>query len=146
MPLIITQAQALRAARLHADEYDVPWVGVAQVRGFREWWPFSPQAYQFDIDTGGEGSAVATVGLPFRGVQHFEFRPHDPARFWLPPWAAFPFYTTGTMGWRQASGEVYLTDWFGWFNALPNDRQAAYRELFREPDRDGWAGFYDRSK
>lgn len=146
MRLVITKAQAFRAARTYANEYDVPWVGVVGVQAFREWWPFTPQAYQFDIDTGGEGRAVATVGLPFRGVQHFEFRPHDPARFWLPPWAAFPYYTAGTMGWRQGSGEVYLTDWYGWFHDLSAERQAAYRGRFPEPDRNGWLGFYEGYK
>ena len=138
MRLIITQAQAIRAASSYADEYDVPWIGVERVQTFREWWP---QAYEFDIDTGGEGRAVATVGLPFRGVERFEFRPRDPDRFWLPLWAAFPRFPAGTMAWRDGSGGVYMGDWFRWFNSLPAERQKAYRARFPAPVR--WSGFYD---
>jgi hypothetical protein len=143
MRLIITPAQAIRAARSYAGEHDVPWAGIDRVRTCREWWPFSPQAYLLDIDTGGQGTALATVGVPFRGLVQFEFRPFDPNRFWLPPWAAFPFYTAGTMGWRQGSGEVYLTDWFIWYNALSDERRQAYRLRFPAPSRDGWQQFYD---
>jgi hypothetical protein len=137
----VTEAEALEAARRYADEHGVPWVEVALVQKTRAWY-FKVLAYHFDIDTGGQGVAWATVNTQL-GVVWFEFRPTDPDRFWLPPWAAYPLYNSVTTGWRQGNGEQYWIDWHDWYAALPQDRKAAYRERFPEPDRDGWPGFYE---
>ena len=139
----MTETEALEAARKYAAEYGVPWVGLARVRRTRVWWYFKVLAYHFDIDTGGQGTAGATVSTQLGGVVWFEFRPSDPGRFWLPPWAAYPLFNSVTIGWRMGSGEWYWIDWHNWYAALPEDRKAAYRSRFPEPDRDGWLGFYE---
>jgi hypothetical protein len=112
------------------------------VRKTRAWWYFKVVAYDFDIDTGGQGTARARVNTQLGGVVWFEFRPTAPDRFWLPPWAAFPLYDSVTIGWRMGEGERYWIDWQKWFAALPEDRKASYQERFLEPERDAWQGFY----
>lgn len=142
MVLTLTRTHALRAARSYAARHDVPWVGVTRVRTYRSWWLVTAEAYEFEVDTGGKGDAVVAVWAPFGGVARCEFRPSDPSRCWLPPWATYPGYTSVTMNWRQGTGEVYLRDWWRWYLALPVEQQVAYRTRFPEPDRDGWPGFY----
>lgn len=142
MRVVLTQTQAMEAERSYASAYDVAWFVLVESRKLRAWWWLTVETYYFNIDTGGQGSARAYVGSLFRGVELFEFRPHEPTRFWLPPWAAFPRYSSATMGWRQGSGEVYLTEWFRWFTSLSEERKASYKERFPEPSRDGWPGFY----
>lgn len=143
MPLTLTRAHALRVAQSYAVRYAVPWVGVARSRTYWAWWLVTAEAYEFEVDTGGVGDAVVAVWVPVGGVSRCEFRPLDPARAWVPPWAAYPGYSSVTMNWRQGSGEVYLRDWWRWYSAQSAGQQAAYRERFPEPDRAGWPGFYD---
>ena len=140
--IILSISQALHMARSYAEEYDVPWVGATSSRDSRCCRLFPLGEHQFDIDTGGEGPALAVVGLPFEGVVRFEFKPTNPSRFWLPPWAAYPRYSAATMGWRQGSGEVYLTHWVRWFTALSKALREQYHMRFPAPSWGGWLGFY----
>ena len=58
-----------------------------------------------------------------------------------PPWLAFPELQQGSMGWRMGYGEDYLTRFLKWYDGLPEEDRAAYRQMFPEPAT--WRGWWD---
>lgn len=59
----------------------------------------------------------------------------------LPPWQYRPDLAQGSMGWRMGSGEDYMMDYIGWYQALTSDSRQSYIIQFPEPEH--WVGFYD---
>lgn len=72
--------------------------------------------------------------------QHNEWRDSLPNPL-EPPWALFPTYERGSMGWRMGAGEDYMLHFRLWYVALDAQAQADYQ--MAEPEPEGWRGFYD---
>ena len=110
----------------------------------RVWWFFYVEWYTFKIDT-GDGEAVATIYSRAARVNSFEYYPRDERAFLLPLWAAYPRFTSVTVGWRQGSGERYKYRWHAFYRKLSEHAKAEYRRRFQPPDDEErcWHGFYE---
>jgi len=64
----MTQTEALETVHAYAIEYDVPWVGVFRMRKSWAWWYFRVDQYHVEVDTGGQGAALATVNTQLRDI------------------------------------------------------------------------------
>lgn len=50
-----------------------------------------------------------------------------------PEWLMYPNIPNGSIGWRMGSGEVYIMDFYRWFNKLDEEEKKKYKEMFPEP-------------
>ncbi|MCB9647502.1 MAG: hypothetical protein H6730_13005 [Deltaproteobacteria bacterium] len=57
----------------------------------------------------------------------------DPQGDITPPWAKFPDYERGTIGWRMGLGETWLGLWWSFIRAFGDDRAAKVALLKRHP-------------
>ena len=58
-----------------------------------------------------------------------------------PPWIAYPKIQRYSIGWRMGYGEDYICRWGSWFDALTEEEQKTYQELFPEPLT--WKGYWE---
>ncbi len=58
-----------------------------------------------------------------------------------PPWIACPEIERYSIGWRMGYGEDYICRWGAWFEALTEEEQQTYQELFPEPIT--WKGYWN---
>lgn len=58
-----------------------------------------------------------------------------------PPWIAYPKIERYSIGWRMGYGEDYICRWGSWFDALTEEEQKTYQELFPEPLT--WKGYWE---
>jgi hypothetical protein len=138
--------QAIDAARIYAARWGIPWGTVSRTTTERaSWWPLSAVTWHtFTVDT-GNGTLEVSVWCPDQTVSRFEFYPHDAKGWMLPLWAAFPEYTSVSIGWRMSYGEEYKYRWHAWYRSLlPSDR-SEYKKRFPPPEDKGlgWGGFYE---
>ena len=57
----------------------------------------------------------------------------------MPPlWLMYPFVHPQSIGWRMDFADGYRLDFFDWYEALPENEQKQYREMFPPPKIWGW--------
>ena len=139
----MTEATAIQQLRDYAGQWGVDVRHVRTVKAYRAWWYFGYRDFQFLADT-GDGQAEAWVSRFYGGVATFDYRPSDPNAFMLPLWAAFPQYTSVTMGWRQGEGEDYKYRWHAFYRGLTDEGRRAYQARFPEPtdEERAWKDYY----
>src|SRR5262245_26992493 len=140
----MTASDAIALAKAHAALWSVPWHHVVKRETSRAWWCFSVEWYSFTIDT-GDGRVDASIHVESGTVNRFEYYPADPKAFLLPLWAAYPTYTSVTMGWRQSYGEQYKYAWHSFYRGLSEEAKAEYRRKYPPPidEERCWQGFYE---
>jgi len=139
------QSKAISAARNYLSQYGIGWLSVRKIVKAREWWYFTISAYTIEVDTGdGYASLVACRHYP-DGIWRCEYYPTDPSAFWLPLWAAYPTFSSVTIGWRMAECEEYKYKWNAWYHNLSGATRAEYQRKFPPPEDEerAWKGFYE---
>lgn len=135
--------RALDAAKDYAAKWDLQLKDVLATGKKPAWWlPFSIRWYTFTFHT-GSGIVVVDVFWPGYKVKRFELYPLTGRGVMLPLWAAYPDFTSVTIGWRMGHGEVYKYRWHHWYRSLTDDEQAEYKKRFPPPDYGAWPGFYE---
>jgi len=59
----------------------------------------------------------------------------------MPPWAAFPSYARGCMGFRMGDGETFWLAWMDRWQEMTDEQRSAYIKKWPTPE--GWGDFYD---
>lgn len=128
-------------ARSYAASWGLTVRGATLVKRHRHSWYFGMAAHEFEL---GTEKGTARVLVSSDGVSSFDLRPSGSDTPMLPPWAAFPHFTSVTIFWRMVPGEGYLARWDGYYAGLSEVDRAAYRESYPAPtdEERGWAGFY----
>jgi hypothetical protein len=138
--------ESIDAARAYTAKWGIPWGTISRITRERSsWWPLSAvQRYNFTVET-DSGIVEVPVWCPDQTVSRFEYYPRDPKAWMLPLWAAFPEYTSVSMGWRMAYGEGYKYRWHHWYRGLSPSARDEYKKRFPPPDNEelGWHGFYE---
>ncbi|MGE0708617.1 MAG: hypothetical protein AB7N76_12645 [Planctomycetota bacterium] len=140
--------EAVELAGEHARRWGLSWEDVAVSHVGRErscWRLFVTTHFLLELETGA-GPASVCVDVATRAVVQFVFKPTPGSgQHMLPLWAAFPGYSSVTIGWRMGTGEAYRHAWHAWYGALDNAEQARYRDRFPPPDDEAncWEGFYE---
>jgi hypothetical protein len=140
----MSEIDSINLAKAYAAEWEVPWKSVRKTEKERTWWFFSIEWYTFTIDT-GNGSAVVSIHAPSSSVNRFEYYPDGENGWLLPLWAAYPGYACTTIGWKWSYGEQYNIRWHSWYQSLPDESKAQYRQKYPPPEdaERGWKGFYE---
>jgi hypothetical protein len=146
------KSAAVELAMQYAAEWAVPWQRLLKVEKKRRggFWFFAHSVwYEIQIDT-GDGEATVIVHPRSGVVQSMEYFPRDKAAFLLPLWAAYPRYTSVTVGWRMGgpgpgSPEGYKYRWHAFYRNLSADLKAQYQRKFPPPgDAERcWSDFYE---
>ncbi len=144
-PLPMKQDLAIAAAEEYAANWSVPWGPMTRAVKRRSWlrlFAVTEYTFAFESDHGTGEVDVACPGT----VTRFEFFPTGASHFMVPLWAAYPGYTSVTIGWRMGDGEAYMYRWNEWYRGLSDERRSEYMKRFPTPeDADlGWDGFYGR--
>ena len=72
-----------------------------------------------------------------------DFRPLFASESMIPPWAAYPSYSSVTSGWRQGSGDGYLAHWIKWLRNCHPEERSLYLSRFPAPNDDRlWHDWY----
>jgi hypothetical protein len=141
--LHMARKSAIDVATKYAAEWGLACRSARLEQRCRAWWFFGFRSYVVEIDTGSGVARVAMSG-DFR-VYEADYRPEDGNAYLLPLWAAFPQYTSMTIGWRWCSGEEYKYKWHAWYRGLSVEERVKYRARFPAPtdEERAWEGWYE---
>jgi hypothetical protein len=137
-------SEVTNAAEDYATQWGVPWIAPQEIRIQRAWYLlFRPSRIEFRFD-GGSGSGFVLVTRPRWTIRIYEFYPKTNADVMLPWWAAYPDFSSVTIGWRMGSGEVYKHRWYAWYRNLSREQRTEYRHRFPTPEFGAWEGWYEQ--
>ena len=86
------------------------------------------------IHDSDECAGLALIELGNSRPSYVDFRPLAPTLTMLPPWAAYPDSSAVWGGWRQGSGDGYLSHWRQWLADLPTEDRREYLKRYPAPD------------
>ena len=133
---------AIETARRYSDKLGLPWRSV--VHCHRAAAHRADRRILIVIDT-GHGASVCEVDGG--GVIRLEFYPCSCSKLdMLPPWLAYPGYSSTTIGWRQGTGELYKRTWSSWYTKLGANERQAYIDRYGPGYVEDWAHFIPDTK
>ncbi len=134
---------ALRLVEEYATKWGVCLPGSPSVKCARRWL-LIPIEYRIQFDSEA-CNVIAYCERSKPKPTAFMILPQSDEFIMLPPWAAFPFYSAFTIGWRMGDGEWYLHEWFQWYDKPGPEDKMDYRNRFAVPeDERGWhLNFWD---
>ncbi len=88
----------------------------------------------------GTASILARHNVP----DFVDFRPRLGRGDMLPPWTAYPNYSSVSSGWQQGYGDGYLQHWYKWLEALTITDRNNYLAKHTIPDDDRlWPDWFE---
>lgn len=144
----MTTNEAIEIAKSYAEDWGVPWIEIKKCKPPGKWWYLwtdQDARFEFEVDT-GDGEAFVHVDPHTPEVSLFEYHPQE-RKFLLPLWAAYPTYTSVTIGWRMGYGENYRYAWHTFYASLSETEKMQYKQKYPPPaDEDRcWQDFYKYS-
>jgi hypothetical protein len=142
---MLTRRDALKAAEQYAYDWGIDLPAHSSIKCAARWL-LMPTEYRIEY-AADTFSAIAYCDRRNAKPTAFLFRPTRDDILMLPPWAAFPYYSAFTIGWRMGDGEWYLRDWVQWYDRLPDEKKLDYQHRFPAPNDDRawqlqfWDGF-----